>query len=152
MTRSAFAAAAAAFCISALASPAFAQAAKPATPAPTSAATPAKWVKPVKGTAYVEVIRGDSKRQGTDMVTALKVKNTSDGAIALFRVDEIWYDHKLKQVSGDSYTLRRPLNPGEVVDVTLKSPVKPDLYRSQYAFTHANGKVDAKQVKKFGDK
>lgn len=152
MTRAALAAAAAAFCLSAFTAPAFAQAAKPATPAATAPATPAKWTKPVKGTAYIEVIRGDSKRQGNDMVTALKIKNTSDGAIALFRVDEIWYDHKLKQVTGDSYTLRRPLNPGEIVDVTLKSPIKPDLYRSQYAFAHANGKVDAKQVKKFGEK
>jgi hypothetical protein len=44
------------------------------------------------------------------------------------------------------------VNPGEVLDVTLKSPVRPDLYQSQYAFSHANGKVDAKQVKKFSDK
>jgi hypothetical protein len=151
MTRSALAAAAA-FCISALASPAFAQAAKPATPAPSAPAAPAKWSKPVKGTAYIEVIRGNSKRVGNDMVTALKIKNTSDGPIALFRVDEIWYDHKLKQVTGDSYTFHRPVNAGEVVDVTLKSPMKPDLYQSQYAFSHANGKVNAKQVKKFGEK
>ena len=151
MTRSAFVAAAA-VCISALACPSFAQAPKPATPTTTAPATPAKWVKPVKGTAFIEVIRGQTKRVGNDMVTALKVKNTSDGAIALFRVDEIWYDHKLKQVTGDSFTSHKPLNPGEVLDVTLKSPVKPDLYQSQYAFSHANGKVDAKQVKKFDAK
>ena len=151
MTRSALAAVTA-FCLSAFASPAFAQAAKPATPAQTSAAMPAKWAKPVKGTAYIEVIRGTSKREGNDMVTGLKIKNTSDAPIALFRIDEIWYDHKQKQVTGDSYTFHRPVNPGEVVDVTLKSPVKPDLYQSQYAFSHANGKVDAKQVKKFGAK
>ena len=151
MTRSALAAVAA-LCVSALVSPVFAQAAKPATPTSTASAAPAKWLKPVKGTAYVEVIRGQSKRVGNDMVTALKIKNTSDGAIALLRVDEIWYDHKLKQVTGDSYSFHRPLNPGEVVDVTLKSPVRPDLYQSQYAFSHANGKINAKQVKKFGEK
>ncbi len=151
MIRSALAAAAA-FCITALASPCYAQAPKPATPASTSSAAPAKWMKPVKGTAYIEVIRSNSKRVGTDMVTALKIKNTSDAPIALFRVDEIWYDHKLKQVTGDSYTFRRPVNPGEIVDVTLKSPIKPDLYQSQYAFSHANGKIDAKQVKKFDAK
>lgn len=151
MTRSAFAAAVA-LCMSVLASPSFAQAPKPATPTSAAPAAPAKWMKPLKGTAYIEVIRGQSKRQGNDMVTALKIKNTSDGPIALFRVDEIWYDHKLKQVTGDSYTFHKPVNPGEVVDVTLKSPVKPDLYQSQYAFSHANGKVNAKQVKKFGEK
>ena len=151
MTRSALVAAAA-LCISALASPSLAQAPKPATPTTTAPAAPAKWVKPVKGTAYIEVIRGQSKRVGSDMVTALKIKNTSDGAIALFRVDEIWYNKKLQQVTGDSYTFHRPVNPGEIVDVTLKSPVKPDLYQSQYAFSHANGKINAKQVKKFESK
>jgi hypothetical protein len=151
MTRSALVAAAV-LCISALAAPSFAQSPKPASPATTAPAAPAKWVKPLKGTAYIEVIRGQTKRVGNDMVTALKIKNTSDGAIALFRVDEIWYDHKLKQVTGDSFTAHRPVNPGEVLDVTLKSPVRPDLYQSQYAFSHANGKVDAKQVKKFSDK
>jgi hypothetical protein len=151
MIRSALAATAA-LCISAFALPSAAQAPKPATPTSTASPAPAKWVKPVKGTAYIEVIRGNSKRVGNDMVTGLKIKNTSDGAIALFRVDEIWYDHKLKQVTGDSYTFHRPVNPGEVVDVTLKSPVKPDLYQSQYAFSHANGKINAKQVKKFEGK
>jgi len=151
MTRSALVAAAA-VCISALASPSFAQAPKPATPTTTSPVTAAKWIRPVKGTASIEVIRGQTKRVGTDMVTALKIKNVSDGAIALFRVDEIWYDHKLKQVTGDSFTNHKPLNPGEVLDVTLKSPVKADLYQSQYAFSHANGKIDAKQVKKFEGK
>jgi hypothetical protein len=151
MTRSALVAAAA-FCCTALVSPAFGQAPQPATPTATAPAAPAKWVKPVKGTAYIEVIRGNPKRVGSDMVTEMKVKNTSSGAIALLRVDELWYDHKLKQVSGDSYTFRRPVNPGEVVDVMLKSPIKPDFYQSQYSYSHANGKVDAKQVKKFTEK
>jgi hypothetical protein len=148
MTRSAFAPAAAVCCVLAFASTSFAQA-KPATPTTTAPAAPAKWVKPLKGTAYIEVIQGQSKKVGTDMVTTLKVKNTSDGAIALLRVDEIWYDKALKQVTGDTFNLRRPLNPGEVIDVTLKSPMRPNLYRSQYAFSHANGKVQAKSVKKF---
>ena len=152
MTRSACVPAVAVVCVLAFASPSFAQAAKPATPGSAAPAAPAKWIKPLKGTAYIEVIRGQPKKVGTDMVTALKVKNTSDAAIALLRVDEIWYDHKLKQVTGDSYTFRRPVNPGEVVDVTLKSPIRPDLYQSQYAFSHANGKVNAKQVKKFDAK
>ena len=130
MARSALVAAAV-LCVSALAAPSLAQAPKPATPTTTAPAAPAKWVKPLKGTAYIEVIRGQSKRVGNDMVTALKIKNTSDGAIALFRVDEIWYDHKLKQVTGDSFTSHRPVDPGEVLDVTLKSPVRPDLYQSR---------------------
>jgi hypothetical protein len=151
MTRSAFAPATAAFCLLAFASPSFAQA-KPATPTATAPAAPAKWVVPLKGIAHIQVIQGQSKSVGTDIVTVLKVKNMSDGAIALLRVDEVWYDKALKQVTGDSESVKRPIGPGEVVDITMKSPARGDVYRSSYAFSHANGKVDAKAVKKFDAK
>jgi hypothetical protein len=148
MTRSAFAPTAAAFCLLAVASLSFAQA-KPATPTSTAPAAPAKWIVPVKGMAHIEVIQTPSKRVGSDIVTVLKVKNVSDGAIALLRVDELWYNKALKQVTGDSESVRRPINPGDIVEITMKSPARADVYRSSYAFSHANGKVDAKSVKKF---
>ena len=116
------------------------------TPAP---ATPAKWLKPVKGTAYVEVIRGSVKKVGPDIVTVLKIRNMSAGAISLLKVDEYWYDKKMKIVTGDSQPYRKPFNAGDVIEITMKSPSKPDLYRSQHAFSHANGAVSAKQVTKF---
>ena len=135
--------------LTSIASSAFAQA-QPAAPAANPApATRAKWVAPVKGIASVEVIRGVSKKVGTDMVTVLKVKNTSNGAIALLRVDEYWFDKKQQNVSGDTKRHPKPLLPGEVVEITTKSPVKPNLYMNTFAFTHANGKIDAKVVKEF---
>jgi hypothetical protein len=156
MNRTAFLASAALVCSLAYAPAALAQAAKPAaaaTPAtPTSmaaAAAKAKFAPVVKGIASVEIIQGKSNRLGGDIVTVIKVKNTSSGAIALLRVDELWYNQKLQQVTGDSQKVLKPIQPGEIVDVTMKSPVKPDLYRSQYAFSHVNGKVDVKSVKKF---
>jgi hypothetical protein len=157
MNRTALLASAALVCSLAFAPAALAQAAKPqaatATPAtPTSAPAPAakaKFAPVVKGLASVEIIQGKSNRVGGDIVTVIKVKNTSSGAIALLRVDELWYNQKLQQVTGDSQKVLKPIQPGEVVDVTMKSPVKPDLYRSQYAFSHVNGKVDVKSVKKF---
>jgi hypothetical protein len=152
MNRRAFVGAAAYLVSLAFASAAIAQAAKPTpatTPSQSAPATPAKWVPPVKGLATIEVIQGQSKVVGKDIVTVLKVKNTSTGSIALLRVDEYWYDKALKQVSGDSQNVRKPINPGEVVEVTLKSPLVPNLARSQYVFSHANGKVSAKGVKKF---
>lgn len=151
MTRSAPAPAIAAFCLLACAPLAFAQA-KPATPTTTAPAAPAKWVVPLKGTAHIQLIQGPSKKVGSDIVTVLKVKNVSDGAIALLRVDEVWYNKALKQVTGDSESVKRPIAPGEVVEITMKSPVRGDVYRSTYAFSHANGKVDAKPVKKFDSK
>ena len=120
-----------------------------ATTGVTAPATPAKWLKPVKGMAYVEIIRGPMKRVGGDLVTVLKIRNTSAGAISLLKVDEYWYDKKMKIVTGDSQPYRKPFNAGEVIEITMRSPFKPDLYRSQHAFSHANGTVSAKEVKKF---
>ena len=141
-------------CFLAFAPGAFAQAAK-ATPATAQAAAPApavakaRMATPVKGTAYVEVIQGQAKKVGGDMVTVSKVKNVSNGPIAGLRIDEYWYNQKLVQVTGDTQRVRAPIAPGEVVEVTTKSPIKPDLYRSTLMFVHANGKVTAKGVKKF---
>jgi hypothetical protein len=156
MKRSAFAANVV-LALTATASIAFAQA-KPAAPAQSAAAPAvqpaparAKWVAPVKGIASIEIIRGMSKKVGNEMVTTLKIKNTSNGAIALLRVDEYWFDKSTppKTVSGDTQRHRNPLLPGEVVEITTRSPVKPNLYMNTFAFTHANGKVDAKVVKQF---
>jgi hypothetical protein len=122
--------------------------AAPVTAAPAPAA-PARFVKMYKGVADIEVMQGTPKRVGADMVTVLKIRNMSPGAISLLKVDEYWYDKSMKVVSGDSQPYRKPFNPGEIIEITLKSPIKPDLYKNQFAFSHANGQVKAKAVKKF---
>ena len=138
-----------------LAPAAFAQAARASAATPASAPQPAvskaRMSTPVKGTAYVEVIQGAPKKVGSDMVTVSKVKNVSNGPIAGLRIDEYWYNQKLVQVTGDTQRVRAPIAPGEIVEVTTKSPIKPDLYKSTLMFNHANGKVTAKGVKKFTD-
>ena len=141
-----------------LAIPAFAQtkpaqapatkAAPAATPAATPAA-PAKFVKSLKGTANIDFIEGPSKRVGNEIVTTMKVKNMSPMALSLFKVDEYWYDKKREVVTGDTYKNTKPFMPGEILEVTLKAPVKPDLYQSQYQFSHAGGDVKPNRVKKF---
>lgn len=125
--------------------------AQPASQAPAPAAAPAKWIPPVKGLATAEVVRGPSRKVGNEMVTVLQVKNTSKGAIALLGVEEVWYDNSTprKIVTGDQQKVKRLINPGEVAEVTMKSPYKPGIAISQYVFSHANGKVEAKSVKKF---
>ena len=133
---------------------AFAQAASaaPATPqAAPPAVAKARMSTPVKGTAFVEVIQGVGKQVGGDMVTVSKVKNVSNGPIAGLRIDEYWYNQKLVQVTGDTQRVRAPIAPGEVVEITTRSPMKPGLYKSTLMFNHANGKVTAKGVKKFTD-
>ncbi len=117
---------------------------------PPAPAAPAKWVKPVKGLATIDVIQTPSKYSGKEIITILKIKNTSSGAIALLKVEEFWYDKDLKIVTGDSSApIRKNINPGDVVEITLKSPFAPNLYRSRYAFSHANGEIKATQVKEF---
>ena len=120
--------------------------------APTSGqqapAAPAKFVKMLKGTAEIQFIQMPPKKVGNDIVTVLKIKNLSPLAISLLKVDEYWY--KDGQVAtGDSEPYRKPFMPGEVIEVTMKSPFKPNLQTSQYQFSHAGGNVNVKRVKKF---
>ena len=76
----------------------------PAALAQTQApAKPAKYIPPVKGVATIEVIQMPSKRVGNEMVTVIKVRNTSKGAINLLKADEYWYDTKMQIVSGTQY-------------------------------------------------
>lgn len=113
-------------------------------------AKPAKYIPPVKGIATIDVIQMPSKRVGQEMVTVLKIKNTSKGSINLLKLDEYWYDASLKIVSGSEYRHKKaPIQPGEVIEVTLKAPVKPGMNRNQVMFTHANGDARATAVKAF---
>jgi hypothetical protein len=73
--------------------------AAPTTPAPPA---PAKWIKPVKGQATIEVLQGPSKKVGDEIVTVIKVRNTASGPIALLKCDEYWYDKKMQVVTGDT--------------------------------------------------
>lgn len=152
MTRSAFAPALALILCAATVSAAFAQATPAAAPPTSSApAQRAKWVPPVKGIATIEVIRGDPKPVGKEVWTVLKIKNTSSGAIALLRADEYWYDKNRQLASGDTQRWSKPFNPGEIIEITMKSPLKPGtpLVQSLIKFAHANGDVKATGVKKF---
>jgi hypothetical protein len=135
----------------ALVSGAYAQAAQAAAPTTTPPPARAKWVAPVKGIAQIQVIKAPTKRVKGELLTTFKIKNISTGAIALLRVDEYWYNNDRKQVTGDTQRWRKPLNPGEVVEITTSSPDKGNPVVSQAAFSHANGKIDAKMVKKFDE-
>ena len=72
-------------------------------------AKPAKYIAPVKGLATIEVIQSPSKRVGKEMVTVLKVRNTSKGTINLLKADEYWYDKDMKIVTS-AITPANPLS------------------------------------------
>jgi flagellar basal body L-ring protein FlgH len=121
-----------------------------AAPAPAAAApaAPAKFVKMLKGTAEIQFTQLPSKKVGNDIVTVLKIKNLSPLAVSLLKVDEYWYKDGAV-ATGDSQSYRKPFMPGEIIEITMKSPYKASLQSSQYQFSHAGGKVDVKRVKKF---
>jgi len=160
MKRCVFASAIVLLACSASVSPAFGQAKTPppakavaAAPAAPAPAAPAKWVPPVKGTATIQVVRGPAKVVGKEIVTTFKFKNMSTGSINLLKADQDWYDKGdsggRKLVTSATAFYRKPFLPGEVIDFELRAPLvgKPDIDRIM--FTHANGKIDAKVVKKF---
>ena len=123
---------------------------KPVAVAPTTQApaAPVKYVRPVKGVATIQTILGKSKKVGNEIVTTVQIKNMSSGSIALLQCDEYWYAGK-EVVTGDTHRWRKPFNPGEIIEITFRSPYKAGLTSSQYQYSHANGKIDVKAVKKF---
>lgn len=109
-----------------------------------------KYIPPVKGMATIEVIQGAPKKIGKEMVTVVKLRNTSTGSLNLLKIDEYWYDSNLKIVGGSNYAHKKaPILPGEIVEVTLRCEWNAQMSRPHLLFRHANGDVTAKAVKAF---
>jgi hypothetical protein len=130
------------------AKPAAPSQAPPAQGAPTA---PARFVAPIRGAAELGFLTPVTKREKNgDVVTTIKVKNlSSTGAIAGLRVDENWYDKAGDPVTGDTFRYRKPLLPGEVIEITLRTPFNKAMDRNSYNFTHANGTIKTKKMVKF---
>jgi hypothetical protein len=122
----------------------------PAPAAQTAPAAPAKFVPPLRGEAPVSMTKPVTSRTKDEIITKFKVKNPSaNGSIAGLKISEFWYDKGGNPVSGDEFRYRKPLMPGEVIDVELRSPVNPKMASSQYKFEQANGAVKPTVVAKF---
>jgi len=130
--------------------------AKPAVTPPAATAAkpndegaPKKLVAPVRGEALLGYLNPVSQRKGNMIITTIKVKNLSSGAIAGLKVDEFWYDKKGDPVTGSQpFRWRKPLQPGEVIEVVLQVPTDPRMDRNQYKFEHANGTIKTKLLPK----
>jgi hypothetical protein len=129
-----------------------AEQAKPAVQPPAAATkqpndegaptTPNKLVAPVRGQAEIGFTKPVSKNDGKFITTTIRIKNMSSGAIAGLKVDEFWYDKAGDPVAGSQpFRYRKPLQPGEIIDVVLKVPVNSKMNRNQYKFEHANGTI-----------
>jgi hypothetical protein len=129
---------------------AFAQA-KPAvsssTPPPPAA--PAKFVPQVKGEGTVDFVLLKGQVVKGEIHQTVRLKNTSKGSLGLLSVEQLWYSSKTKDIASSGiYRHRALLNPGEVIEFTIVSPNKPDLYSNRLMFKHANGIVKPTPVKK----
>ena len=134
-----------------------AQQAKPATAAPPAQAGQApgakpRLVAPVRGVAQIGYTKPNVKRgkvNGKDfIITTMQIKNMAAGPIAGLKVDDFWYDKAGGPLPSDSYRHPRPLNPGEVITVTLETPADPRMNRNQWQFSHANGEIKPTLVPK----
>jgi hypothetical protein len=126
---------------------------KPATQRPNDEGaapkTLGKLVPPVRGQAQIEFTQPQAKQEGNMIVTRMKVKNVSSGTIAGFKVDEFWYNKKGDPVTGSpTFRSPKPLQPGEVIEVTLRVPRHPEMNANTYKFEHANGTIKPTKVPK----
>jgi hypothetical protein len=124
--------------------------AKPAasttTPAPPPA--PAKFVPQVRGEGSVDFVQSKPQVVKGEILHKIKVKNTSKGSLGLLSVEELWYNTKREIASNGSYRHRALLNPGEVIEFTIVSPNKPDIYTNMLMFKHAGGVIKPTKVDK----
>ena len=118
----------------------------PALPSPELVR--ARMRPPVKGTAFLEYIKSSPKRMGNEIQNVIRVKNVSNQPIVGLRIDEYFYAGQ-KEASVGSGRLRTALAPGEIAQIPTAAEYKNGITGSQLMFTHANGKVDPKAVKKF---
>ena len=108
---------------------------------------PRKLVAPVRGEATVEITSPQTKL-GNEVVTMIRVRNASKGPIAGLRVEETWFKGN-EALSGDSYRHPRPLQVGEVIEITLTVPRArvTGARDPRYRFSHANGDIKTVPVK-----
>lgn len=130
-----------------------AAATKDAVPAAAPAPPPPELIRarmrpPVKGTAYIDLVKGTAKKVGNEIQNTHKVKNTSNAPIVGLRIDEYFYAGQ-KEASTGSGRLRTALAPGEVAEISTAALWQPGITGSQLQFSQANGPVKPTAVKKF---
>jgi hypothetical protein len=116
------------------------------TPAPQrpndEGSAPIKLIAPARGAVELGHTQPASKRDGNMVVTTFKVKNLAKAPIAGLKVDEFWYDKAGNPIAGaPTFRYRKPLQPGEVITIELKTPANPAMDRPQWKFGHANGDI-----------
>ncbi len=101
----------------------------------------------VRGLARVQILAPETKVEGNEVISTIRVRNVSKGSITGFSVSEYWYDDQGNATPGSSRTHRKPFVPGEVLEIELRTTKNSKFYQNQFEFSHANGEVRATVVK-----
>ena len=109
----------------------------------------AVWINPVRGLAEIQYVMGAPRVEKDMIVTTFQVKNMSAAPIARLTIEEFWWDKARNPVSGDKQFLKKPLGPGEVGEIVLRTPKMPNMDTNNYKFSHQNGEIKPKKVLKF---
>ena len=111
-----------------------------------------KVATPIRGDAeigYLKPVTTVDQKAGI-VKTTIKVKNLSPtGSIAGLKVEEFWYDKAGNLVVGGDDWCRKPLMPGDEWTATITTARDTRMYTNNLKFSHANGTVKPKKVKKF---
>src|SRR5262249_38057628 len=81
-----------------------------------------------------------------DVVTTIKVKNTSPAPIARLKIIETWFDKNNATVPGGEGFINGLLQPGEVATIEIHTPYSDKLKSNSWNFVHANGTVKPHKV------
>ena len=111
-------------------------------------ATPARLTPALQGEALIAMTEPAVKRTANQLVTTFKVKNLSKQPIAGFKIEEFWYDDKGTVVGGDTFRNPKPIQPDEIITITLTDPLTGKERRNNYKFSHARGTVKPTKVPK----
>jgi len=91
-----------------------------------------------------------AKREGDKIVTVFKVKNISaTGSIIGLQIDQFFYDKAGNplQGTGDRQRVKTPINPGDVVTITLTSNTVAGMANPQHKFSYRDGTIKPKLMK-----
>jgi hypothetical protein len=137
-------------CAALTAAGAYAGQAKPAAPAQTAPAptAPPRLMPALHGEAQLARTAPVVKREGKNIITKFKVKNNSKQPIAGLKIEEFWYDAKGTVVNGDTFRNPKPLQPDQVIEITLTDASNGKEQTNNYKFTHSNGTVKPTLVPK----
>ena len=100
-----------------------------------------KFTPPLKGAADIDYFKAQTRREGTTLVTKITVKNTSNAPIPRLKVAETWYDKDGNMIPGGDAVINGLLQPGEIGNLEIRTPVNNKMAQSMLQFSHANGTV-----------